>query len=146
MKSVLGSPFGTRGALSRTLCSRLWKCSRKRLRISFPVIRGGISLGRLAGSAFVRHPVVPPAEQPEVGQLVRSAVRPMLDVMGVAPCRGHVATDPPAALVAGDQSPPRRSWDHSRRSVWLAVDDQRKAAVARDAARSLGRDDVRPFE
>src|SRR5579859_5886810 len=44
MKSVLGSPFGTRGALSRTLCSRLAKCSRKRLRISFPVIRGEFSV------------------------------------------------------------------------------------------------------
>src|SRR6266568_9360865 len=46
MKRVLGSPFGTSGALGRTLCSRLSKCSRKRLRISFPVIRGFVSLWR----------------------------------------------------------------------------------------------------
>src|SRR5437899_84819 len=45
MKSVLGSPWGTSGALGRTRCSRLAKCSRKRLRISFPVIRGRFSLG-----------------------------------------------------------------------------------------------------
>jgi hypothetical protein len=37
MKSVLGSPCGTSDALGRTLCSRFAKCSRKRLRISFPV-------------------------------------------------------------------------------------------------------------
>src|SRR5258706_11497204 len=44
MKRVLGSPLGTSGALGRTLCSRLSKCSRKRLRIWFPVIRGWFSL------------------------------------------------------------------------------------------------------
>src|ERR1051326_1288535 len=37
MNRVLGSPCGTSGALGRTRCSRLAKCSRKRLRISFPV-------------------------------------------------------------------------------------------------------------
>src|SRR6266851_298233 len=45
MKSVLGSPCGTSDALGRTLCSRLAKCSRKRLRISFPVTGGRFSLG-----------------------------------------------------------------------------------------------------
>src|SRR5712692_9670077 len=49
MKSVVGSRWGTSGALGRILCSRLAKCSRKRLRISDPVIRGLASLG---GEAF----------------------------------------------------------------------------------------------
>src|SRR5256885_9957374 len=44
MKRVLGSPRGTSGALGRTRCSRLAKCSRKRVRISFPVTGVGDSL------------------------------------------------------------------------------------------------------
>src|SRR5438477_7379811 len=44
MKSVLGSPCGTSGALGNTRCSRLAKCSRKRVRISFPVTGSAISL------------------------------------------------------------------------------------------------------
>src|ERR671936_589116 len=51
MNSVVGSRCGTSGALGMTRCSRLRKCSRKRVRISFPVITRGVHCRGEAGLA-----------------------------------------------------------------------------------------------
>src|SRR5258706_6505052 len=72
MKRVLGSPLGTSGALGRTLCSRLSKCSRKRLRISFPVIRGWFSLWGEALS---------PPNRPLGPDIADAVVEPVLAVL-----------------------------------------------------------------
>src|SRR5712664_4170277 len=92
MKSVLGSPCGTTGALGRTRCSRLSKCSRKRVRISFPVIRGYTTL---RGEALEPPTTFPPAHVPKAVVQTIGAVLPELDPVGsqrkAAPVRwqGH---------------------------------------------------------
>ena len=64
---------------------------------------------------FVDAVVMPPAQEHEVGELIRTAVRPMFEVMAVCPRRRTITTFKPAAFVARHQrSLSRRMYSSTR--------------------------------
>src|SRR5437773_1609974 len=66
-------------------------------------------------STLMNLPVMPGAQKDEILQLVAPAMRPVDDVMAVAPGGRSLAAWPAAVLVAGDERPPPGAFDRALR-------------------------------
>src|SRR5260370_21896128 len=86
----------------------------------------------------MNQPMMAAAEQDQVGEIRRTAICPMFDVVRVGPSRWTVATRESAAFVSGDQRTSRRTRHYTAAVVGLAIDDGCDRGVAGQAAGRFG--------